>query len=319
MAAAASRPVDVLVSVPGSIMLSGEHAVLCGSPALVGAVSQSVSVRLCARSDDRIVLCSALGTVEVPIARLAMERPFQFAGAAIQAAAGPSLLQGFDLSIDAAMPDNVGLGSSAAVVVAVYAAVHVYVHGFVPGRHVLWRACRDVIRSVQGRGSGADAAASVYGGILLYAQDEGVLEQYSGPLPAISLFYVGYKTPTPAVIAIVDKHRSESPAVFAGLDARMERATRAAAVALRQGDVVGFGAALQEAQAVLAAYGVCDANIESLVRALLEQDGVQAAKISGSGLGDCVLAVGMVTQPERIPFRQIPVTIDTQGISVEIK
>ena len=48
-------------SAPGSLMISGEHAVLHGRHALVGAVDQRVRVMLTPRADDTIRICSALG------------------------------------------------------------------------------------------------------------------------------------------------------------------------------------------------------------------------------------------------------------------
>jgi len=317
MAKMDSRPTFVVVSVPGSMMLSGEHAVLRGFPALVGAVRQRVVVRLQARDDDTVVLHSSLGTVEMPVSCICTDRPFQFAGAAIKAAAGPALACGFDLSIEAEMPPDVGLGSSAAVTVAVYAAVHAFTQGLVPAKPVLWQACRDVIRGVQGRGSGADAAASVYGGVLLYSQEVGLLEHFTRNLPDVCLFYAGYKTPTPEVIERVEVQRLQSPDRFDVLDARMGASTRAAAAALRVGDLPALGLALQDAQEVMTAYGVCDSLSASLLVQLLDQDGVRAAKISGSGLGDCVLVLGRVAEPEKIPFRQIPVVFDVDGMIVE--
>jgi mevalonate kinase len=235
-----SSSAEVLVSAPGSIMLCGEHAVLQGQPALVGAVRQRVKVRLQARSDDQIKLRSALGCAEMSLSRISMDKPFQFAGAAIKAALRERSACGFDLLIDAEMPADVGLASSAAVTVAVYAAVRTLISGCSPSEKTVWRDCRDVIRRVQGRGSGADAAAAVYGGIVLYSQDDGLLEHFVRNLPDVSLFYVGYKTPTPEVIARVEARRVKAPETYAAFDMRMGEATRAAARALRDADLPDF-------------------------------------------------------------------------------
>lgn len=312
-------PRDILVSAPGSFMLSGEHAVLRGFTALVAATQHRVTVRLQARRDDVIAIRSALGAYEMRVGAIVAEHPFHFAAAAIEAGGGQHLLAGFDLVIEAAMPPDVGLGSSAAVTVAVYAAVYAYVHGYVPEEDALWRACRDVIRTVQGRGSGADVAASVYGGVFLYAQDDGVLEQWTCHLPEVSLFYVGYKTPTAEVIEIVEKKRLQSPEMFHQLDLRMEQATQAAAAAMRNGDMFALGRALQGGQEALQGYGVCDAKIDEVIACLQDACDVMAAKISGSGLGDCVLVLGNIAETVDIPFRQIPVSIDDKGICAELK
>ncbi len=300
-------------------MLSGEHAVLRGYAALVAAVQQRVTVHLQARNDQVVTLRSRLGDCKMHVGSIFAERPFHFAGAAIKAAGGEELTTGFDLSMEADMSPDVGLGSSAAVTVAVYAAVYTYVYGRVPDKKLLWRSCRDIIRSEQGRGSGADAAASVYGGVVLYEQNGGMLKQFTHNLPEMSLFYVGYKTPTAGVIEIVEKKRLQSLAMFHGLDKRMDQATKLAATAIRNGDLGALGVALQAGQEIMRGYGVCDENLETLIACLTALEGVVAAKISGSGLGDCVLALGAVPESAGIPFRQIPVAIDPKGVLVELK
>ena len=299
-------------------MLSGEHAVLRGYAALVAATQHRVTVRLKPRLDDVITIDSVLGTCEMRLETMQAERPFHFAGAAIEAASGRKLATGFDLSIEAGMPPDVGLGSSAAVTVAVYAAVSAHIHGAVPGKPDLWRASRDIIRSVQGIGSGADAAASIYGGVVLYRQADGVLEEFRSRLPEVSLFYVGYKTPTAEVVDIVAKARLQSPGTFHDLDLRMEEATRSAADALRNGDMRALGKCLRDGQEVMRGYGVCDTKMDELMDVLSGQTAVFATKISGSGLGDCVLALGKVGDPCEIAFREIPVAIGLHGVQEEV-
>jgi mevalonate kinase len=66
-------------------------------------------------------------------------------------------------------------------------------------------------------------------------------------------------------------------------------------------------------------YGVCDANLERLLDVLRSRKDVHGAKISGSGLGDCVVAVGQIDEAASIPFRHIPVAFDPEGIIVELK
>ena len=317
--AARDLPRNVLSSAPGSFMLSGEHAVLRGQSALVAASQQRATVRLQRRNDQKITILSALGSCEMQMGAISVERPFHFAGAAIEALRSEGLVAGFDMRIETAMPPDVGLGSSAAVTVAVYAAVYAFVHGAIPDKKILWEACRDIIRSVQGRGSGADVAASVYGGVVLYEQNAGVLDQFVDNLPEFSLFYVGYKTPTADVIKIVDKKRLQSSALFHELDGRMDQATTSAAEAIRRGNLEALGLALHAGQEVMRGYGVCDENLETLITRLTAMDCVIAAKISGSGLGDCVLVLGAVPESAGIPFRQIPVAIDPQGVFVELK
>ena len=305
----------VLASAPGSIMLTGEHAVLQGQKALAGAVVQRVIVRLQPRADQRVRFVSALGQCEMRLDCICTEAPFTFVGLAARDAAGGAASRGYNLAIEAEMPPHVGLGSSAAITAATYAAVHAYVHGTTLAPQRLWEACVSVIRSVQGRGSGTDAAASIYGGVILYSQDGGVEERFVEDLPPVSLLYVGYKTPTARVIDFVEGRRREDPALYTVLDQRMGQCTEAATAGIRCHDMKRLARALQMGQAVLVGYGVCDPPLQALVDTLSGQDGVQAVKISGSGLGDCVLALGRVSDP--LSYAQIPVVWDTEGVQVK--
>jgi mevalonate kinase len=306
----------VVASAPGSVMLSGEHAVLHGAHALVGAVSAFVRVRLVARTDRNVHFHSALGACDMTVDRIMCEPPFTFAGLAADVAGGGELTHGYDLFIEADMPADVGLGSSAAVTVAVYAAVYAYRHGTRPREDLLWQEARKIIRKIQGCGSGADAAASVYGGIVLYHQDEGVLEHFTDWFPAVTLFYVGYKTPSREVIEFVNERRSKAQSLFKELDTRMERCTDAAADALAGRDISRLAKALTEGQTVMDAYGVCDAATRDLLARLGGRQGGQGVKISGSGLGDCVLVIGGSAGDETIPFREIPITFSGEGVRV---
>ncbi len=299
-------------SAPGSLMMTGEHAVLQGAHALAGAVEQRIHVRLVPRRDRRVTLSSALGKREMTLDRLDAGAPFTFAVAALEryasAAAG-----GFDLTIAADMPPDVGLGTSAAVTTSVLAAVRLHAGHALLERRNLHREVLAVIRQVQGMGSGADAAASVYGGIVLYQQETGVLETF-GNLPQIALYYAGYKTPTAEVVRIVAGYRTADPERYAQLDARMDACSLAAATALRCGDAAAFAAALNEGQSILEQMGVCDARLGQMVSRLRELAGAEAVKISGSGLGDCVLVTGAVQEAEDLPYPRIPVRLTVEGV-----
>ena len=70
------------------------------------------------------------------------------------------------------------------------------------------------------------------------------------------------------------------------------------------------------AQGLMDAIGVNNAMLATLVHGLREDPAVLGAKISGSGLGDCVVALG---RPARMDsaWAEIPVQIGAEGVSVE--
>ncbi len=303
----------IRASAPGSLMLFGEHAVLHGKRALVCAVTSRLTVRLGPRTDRRVCIESALGRHETSLDAPEPSIPFRFVMAAL-AHGLAGLPGGFDLAIDSEFSPTVGLGSSAAVTVATLAALDAHA-GRTTDREALVRAAREVIRRVQGAGSGADAAASVFGGIVAYRADPMAIRRIA-QAPPLTLVYSGAKTPTPEVIRRVESARAAMPAVFNAIYEAMNRVAEEATAAIEQANWTRTGALMNVAQGLMDAIGVNDAALSSIVHALRADPAVLGAKISGSGLGDCVVALGRPVRPDPA-LLEIPVCISPDGVVVE--
>jgi len=295
-------------------MITGEHAVLHGADALVGAVNASVRVSLMPRSDRRVVICSALGKRDTALDAPDASPPFRFIGAVLETL-GANCPSGFDLDIAADMPPDVGLGSSAAVTVATLAAVRAWCGGNgAPPTPLenLHREALAIVRSIQGAASGADLAASIWGGVLCYGLS-GVRRRHT-VFPPVTLVYAGYKTPTAEVIRLVESRRAVAPDRFQDLYARMNACTQEADAAFASTDWSRLANALRQGQTLMQELGVCDDTLADIIRRLRTSSGIAAAKISGSGLGDCVLALGNLPPDETLPFRRIPICFSEQGL-----
>ncbi len=297
-------------------MVTGEHAVLHGARALVGAVDSRVTVALEPRAGRRAVIRSALGTRDTPLDRPDASPPFHFIGTAL-ARLGRDCPSGFSLDIKADMPPDVGLGSSAAVTVAVLGALHAWIGGALPPPAILHREALALVRFIQGAASGADLAASIRGGVLCYRQD-GVIERRHTVFPPVELVYAGYKTPTGEVIRQVESLRQASPDGFRDIYARMDACTAEADTAFAASDWPRLASALRQGQCLMEELGVCDPTLAAMVRCLHGVHGVSAAKISGSGLGDGVLALGELPPETILPWRRIPVHFSNQGVTLDI-
>jgi phosphomevalonate kinase len=175
----------ITASAPGKVLLAGEYAVLAGAEAVVMAINR--------RAVARVV---APGTQD---ARAAAGSPFlQALAQAVAAHAGadsPAGRAAAMLAVDSSALRDVGgiklgLGSSAAATVAACACA--LAHGPAgdvkpaPDEvHRLAHLAHGVAQSAQGaRGSGADIAASVYGGILgVRLRPERVSRPMAVPIP----------------------------------------------------------------------------------------------------------------------------------------
>jgi mevalonate kinase len=291
-------------------MLMGEHAVLHGRHAVVAAVNRRISVTLSPRHDTNVTLSSSLGNWCGTLDALKPARPFRFL---LEAARTANLTHGFDLIVDSDFPPTVGLGSSSAVTVAACAAFHLFAHDEEPQQDALLDRALTVIRNVQGgAGSGADAAAATYGGVLLYRSNPRLIEPINA-LPPITVRYVGYKTPTPEVIAKLETGRTESPERFERLFDRMDELSLRLSTALVDHDLSSAAIILNDGQSVMRAMGVSDPRLDELWSSM-RAAGLPGAKISGAGLGDCVLGLGV---SNTLLGHPVDVALDPHGVRFE--
>ncbi len=296
-------------SAPGKLLLLGEHAVLHGRRSLVCAVNQRISISVNPRQDSKILIRSELGELQTDLNHLEIKPAFRFVLAAMEKFKD-HLTHGFELNIESEFDSTVGLGSSAAVTAAMsLACYHMTGRTFQPQE--LFEDALDIVRSVQGTGSGADLAASIFGGMLLYRQTPLLIQPLSATFP-ITVLYSGKKTPTTKVIQLVEQKRRAFPELFDSIYDVMDVSSGQAAEAIQQKDGQRFGELLNLNQGLMEAIGVSDINLAHLVYALRNDAGILGAKISGSGLGDCVVGLGEL-QAE-IPFKKIPLQMSSEGL-----
>jgi phosphomevalonate kinase len=314
---------------PGKVLLAGEYAVLVGAEAVVMAV------------DRRVVARVVADPATDPDARAAARSPFiEAVAAAVAAHAGADsaaarAAQGLAVdsrALRAVDGIKLGLGSSAAVTVAACACALAHDRMTQAGReqaqdaapdarliHRLAHAAHGAAQSAQGaRGSGADIAASVYGGILSVrvqpeaGTDAGAHEHGQGPGPmpmlvrplladlertSVHLVFVwtGAPASTPALVARVQAWRDVEPRAHERAMTALADAALALIAALRpSGQASETVAAIEAGAEAAAALGrAAGVEIETAAHraiAALARTHRGAAKPTGAGGGDIALA-----------------------------
>lgn len=270
-------------SAPGKLFLSGEYAVLYGAPAIVTAV------------DRRVVAWAEDGKYEVFGADI-VDRALP---SAVAAETGRSGYDGFRVDVGATFHGDLklGLGSSAASCVALTAAMLAS-----SDREAIYRAATAAHLSFQrGSGSGADIAASVFGGTLRFARsveaaDQTLVAPVAWPhglrIEAVWLGKPANSRDFVAAVRAVDG--SEEHALVSA-------AASTAAEAIGAGDVSNFVEALREADAALEALGA-RAGVPIVTPAHRELRAACAsteicAKPSGAGGGDFSILAGPADAP----------------------
>ncbi len=277
----------IKATAPGSCMLLGEYSVLFDEPALVCAIDRYITVTLTPLPNSQIIINSNLGHYQGDLHHLTITSPFEFVLTTLQQA--DISKKGFILDIHADFSDQYGFGSSAAVTVTTLVVLLRYNKQiFTP--HELLIQARQIIQTVQGNGSGADVAASVFGGLISYQKNPLLVEQISFS-QELHLIYSGKKVRTKEVIKSIIKAYHDNVSLRRIFKrCRKNHDIAVGAIQTAQWDI--FGENLDLHQSVL---NVLETNTETLNYLITEckkKKGIIGAKISGAGFGDCIIAVG---------------------------
>ncbi len=277
-------------SAPGKLLLLGEYAVLEGAPALVMAVDRRAVAELTASEDSYSVFAPEVHPQPVTFSMSADGAPqwhdptpeltsrFSLVVQVMQALAAQSLLPAnpFHLRLDSAaffhhaagsdtaVPSKLGLGSSAAMTTAL-ASVLVAFAGHrarIEDRAAWLRTLLQIHRQFQGgRGSGADVAAAVHGGIIRFQLDP--LDKATPqvmPLhwPAqLQRLWVwsGQSASTSSFLNTLEHWRDEQPCAYAQHMAELTAIAAAGATAAAADDALSLRQALAAAAVALHSLG----------------------------------------------------------------
>lgn len=289
-----TAPSLVTFSAPGSLMLLGEHAVLRGESCVVTAINRRVKVTAELLGERVVEIQSVLGNYRSQLPNFSEDSRFRFILAALKQYSESLDRAGIRFTVEAEFSSSVGFGSSAAVTACSVAAIRKFLSLSVSVEDIRVRTT-EIIQQVQGLGSGADVAASTHGGVIYYRVPEcnPNLAQVRVLPSRLSLVaeYCGYKTPTSEVVRAVNKLEASEPTRYKELFLSIGQTSKEGAATLSDGDLNSFGAVLNKAQGLMTALGVSTGELAKIVSGLQRDPEVYGAKISGSGLGDCAVAL----------------------------
>jgi mevalonate kinase len=214
------------------------------------------------------------------------------------------------VDIDSSIPVGSGMGSSAALSVAIARATAALLKCPLDaaGQRRLSMRCE---RRAHGRPSGVDTEVCVTGRPVWAAG--GRFEALDGPgLGRVGLLAMlcGVGGATADMIARVDRFRASHPRRFEQLAEQTVQRCHAARQALLSGEVERLGPDLTRQHEVLHEIGVSTPALDAAVQSALAA-GASGAKLSGAGGGGLAVAVAPVADLARIAD-----TLRTGGISV---
>ena len=279
-------------SAPGSLMVIGEHAVLHDQPCVVSSINKRINVTLVSNQSQQIqikdtkheLLSCSKNEIDNHIFN---EHYYKFVLAVIKILEKEyGLPNGFSLSLESEMSDTVGFGTSAAAVVATSKVILQFLNIKISNKDLFLLAKKATMLCQKGMGSGADLAASIYGGLVMFENNHA--KKLNFMLPEVVVIYSGYKTKTVEVIKKVNDYAESSGLNLSDLYKRMGALVRLFIEQLECGDVYSGMACITDYQDCMRKLLVSDKCIEAIIFKLAKL-GLNYSKISGSGLGDCVI------------------------------
>jgi mevalonate kinase len=268
----------------GKIILLGEHAVVYGYPALAAALDRGVTVAP--------VPTPAGGSLRLDLrawnlaVRAEEDHPVARSLAAIADALG-SGRPPLSLIADAQIPPGAGLGSSAALAVAVARALLTYRKQPIDIA-TLTRAAGASEALVHGKPSGVDVALAIAGGIGVFRRATGLAPLTRVPPLRV---LVGPSGAPRSTAAMVQRVADATSSVID--DPRLRELgalTDTGTAALLAADLPALGAAMNRAHTLLSDLGVSTPLLDTLCDTA-RAAGAHGAKLTGAGGGGAVIAI----------------------------
>jgi mevalonate kinase len=329
---------------PGKIILSGEHAVVHGRPALVVAVDRCATARASLIDDDLIRVSfpgcfdpDSMPTAALPGLKKRLVENYQqfligemaihhvlgspaelifYAVMHLLDESGAVLHGGLDIELNTTLPLGAGMGTSAAVSAATLSAVAELLD-ISPERDDLYRWTLDVEKLQHGHPSGVDPFITVHGGCVRFQEGEAI--ETKSPRKPLTIAATG--SPASSTGECVDDVFHRFPATDS-IWSQFERVTNEMEAAIRNDDSADFRATVKANHRLLCQIGVVPQRVQHFIEELEGQGG--AGKICGAGAirGDAagvvmVLGDAAATLCQQYGYESLTLRVDHAGLRTE--
>ena len=278
-------------SAPGKVILFGEHAVVYGRPAIAVPVTQvQATASITAGTTGFQITASDLGRT-LWLDSAPPHDPLATAVRLCLKELGTPPLAA-NLTIRSTIPIASGMGSGAAVSVAIIRALASYL-GADLAKEVVSRLTFQVEKIHHGTPSGIDNSVVTYGQPIYFVRGRPI-QTLQIPTPfRLLIADTGISSSTKVTVGDVRRGWQVRPAHYEELFDQIGRLTQDARVAIESGYIERIGPLMTRNQALLDELGVSSPQLERLIQAALAA-GAAGAKLSGAGRGGNLIALVQV-------------------------
>lgn len=276
----------VVVSAPGKLHLSGEHAVVYGKPAVLVATSRRLYVTLEAHSQQPTVYSKS--KIKNDIEKIKNKDDYLSKIIRLVGKKYSATIKDCTLAITSDIPIGAGMGSSAALAVATIGALTEWL-GKPWNPTEINELAFEAEKIQHGKPSGGDNTISAFGGILWYRKEFEFLKSFwllpfkiPRSFPSFVTINTGRTESTKElVVGVVGEKKRKLGQEFTTWLDTVEKVTKQLVQAIHDENERAFCESMQMNEKLLEEIGVVSDSTRKLVREIEKMGGT--VKISGAG------------------------------------
>lgn len=320
---------NITVSAPGKLMLFGEHAVVYNHPCLVTAVGQRMKTKV-------TMLDESIFELEAPDVKITgYKKPLDNIGIG-DIPKGAKFVEvtiknfyeqyplkgGICVETSSEFSPLFGFGSSSASTVCILEALS-RLHDVDLSKKELFQLAYKTVLDIQGKGSGFDVAAAIYGGTLYFVTAGKIIEPLDIEYIPLMIGYSGIKADTVTLMNQVTELSKKYPEIVKDIYIQIDRLVELAKIAIVKKDWQSAGELMNINQGYLESLGVSTSKLSSMIYAA-RKAGAYGTKLSGAGGGDCIVALSptehkqkIYKEIENVGGKVIDIETNVEGVRIE--